>query len=364
MFKRRHSLSTAEVDRESRSVARLRRQRIVTVIVLLVAAVLAVKGHNSSAAESLIEFQELRQFPANYEPSGAQQLPDGRIVMVEDESANPLSVLTLGDDGEMFVKPLKPASLFAMVTAKPRLGELNDLEGVDVGDDGYVYAITSHSRSASGKRADAREKLVRFKLDGDKIVEPGVIYDLRKLIARNDSLLKSATRVSDVKDDNGFNIEGLSFDKSKRKLLVALRSPVIDDKAVIVVLENPHTAFAKVEKLQISSEQINLDLDKGGIRAISFDPRLDGYLIVSRREDKKKQPFKLWFWDGDASHSPRRIRVEGHDDIANAEGITPVRYKGQERLLMVFDDGRASKGKGAHYLLLAYEQLMLDPEER
>lgn len=331
--------------------------RIATLSLLFVGLVLIGNSSASVAAASLKDLQGLRQFSANYEPSGVQQLPDGRVVMVEDESSHAISILTLGDDGEMMSTSLTSA-------AAKQLGKLNDLEGVTVDDEGYVYAITSHSRKGSGKSTEAREKLVRFKLDEDNMVDAGLVGDLKNFISSKHPELKDVAQVADVKDDHGFNIEGLSFDSAQKRLLIALRTPVIDHKAVIVVMENPVAAFTRNEKPKIASDLIYLDLDKGGIRGITFDKKLDAYLIISRREDKKKKPFKLWLWDGDSSHAPRRVRIEGYDDIKKAEGITSIRHSNKERLLLVFDDGSVSKEKRAHYLLFTYEQLQVDTEAR
>lgn len=304
---------------------------------------------------------ERQQFQTIYEPSGAQQLPDGRIVMVGDEHVDPLSMFVLDDDGNMTATPIEYRALLATTTKRSKPGKISDLEAITLSDNDYVYAITSHSRRASGKRKSAREKLVRFKLDGNDVVDPGAVSGLRQAITETHSALKKAARASKVKSDNGFNIEGLSFDKAKAKLLIGLRSPVIDGNAVVVVMENPLSVFENDEAPKVSEELILLDLDKGGIRSMTFDPKLDGHLIISRREDKRNKPFKLWFWDGDADHAPRRVRIGLRGGIPRAEGIASVSHNGHERLLLVFDDGDAKKGQGAHYLLLDYDRLTIDP---
>lgn len=43
---------------------------------------------------------------------------------------------------------------------------------------------------------------------------------------------------------------------------------------------------------------------------MAFDPVLNGFLIISRRE-KKGKGFKLWFWDGTQDQNPRRLRPKG-----------------------------------------------------
>jgi len=61
-----------------------------------------------------------------------------------------------------------------------------------------------------------------------------------------------------------------------------------------------------------------LDLDNGRIRALAYDPELEGYLIVSRREDKKGKPFKLWFWSGDPAVAPQRVSIASVENINRA----------------------------------------------
>ena len=300
---------------------------------------------------------------AVYEPSGAQQLPDGRVIVVEDEARQPLQLLSEDSSLGFTSRPLGTSSLFGALFGQSQLGKVDDLEGVDVGPDGYVYAITSHSRNDAGKRKDSREKLIRFRVDGDEIAEIQVVDSLRKVITKKFEHLKDAGRVAQVKDDNGLNIEALSFDKTDERLLIGLRSPVIDGKGVVVVLQNPVGIFERNEKPRLADELLLLDLGKGGLRAIEYDAKLDGYLILSRREDKKNKAFKLWFWDGQTSHAPRRIRITGAEEIDNAEGVTPLRYQGEDKLLIVFDDGNALRRRGAHYLLLDYDQLHVAPAD-
>jgi hypothetical protein len=201
---------------------------------------------------------------------------------------------------------------------------------------------------------------VRFKVDGNRIVEPLAIKKLKEEIIKKHEVLNEFAGILSAKDESRFNIEGLSFDERKEKLLIGLRSPVIDENAIIAIMENPIAAFERDEKPVISDQLVSLDLDKGGIRALVFDTRLGGYLILSRREDKKNKPFKLWFWDGDVENAPRRTRVAGLEDLSYAEGIAPIRVDGRERILIVFDDGDTARRKGGHYVLLTYDRLEID----
>ena len=300
-------------------------------------------------------FDKFHKFKRIYEPSGIQQLPDGRFVVVEDEAVHPLDLLTFDTDGRVSEIPIARSSLFNWRSMDRAMNALEDLEAVALDDQGRVYAITSHSRKENGERDDRREQLVRFSIDGEHITSLKVLRGLRKKITRRHELLKDAARVHDVNEDEGFNIEALGFDASKQRLLIGLRGPIDGDNAIIVVLENPRAVFDLGEEARISDQLITLDLDGGGIRALCYDPYLQGYIITSRKFDK---PFKLWIWSGDPHDTPRRIKVPDIKDLRQAEGITPVRINGRaEGILIVSDEGDIRKEEPGRYLFLRYNQL-------
>ena len=313
-------------------------------------------SNSCNGTESIASFEKFRKFEQIYEPSGVLQLPDGRFVVIEDEAVHPMGVFSLLPDGQVAEKALFRSSLFSWSSSNRVLSSLEDLEALAMDEQDRIYAITSHSRKANGKRADTREQLVRFGLEGEQIVDFQVLRGLRKKISRQHESLKDATKVRDVKDGGGFNIEGLSFDADKQKLLIGLRSPLADSNAIIVVLENPAAVFDRDEKPRISDQLIELDLAGGGIRAISYDPHLGGFLIISRKLNKS---FKLWLWSGDADESPKRLRIPGLKNLRQAEGVTPVLMDGRpEGILIVSDDGVGVKRKPGHYIFLRYEALV------
>jgi len=321
---------------------------------LLSLASSSVLGANSN------ERSGRQQCDTVYEPSGITQLPDGRIIVVEDEKTRPFSILTLNDNMKISTEPLQTKSFFAKIIESKNIGALGDLEAVDVDDQGFVYAITSHSLTLSGKRSPIREKLVRFKVEGNRRSAPGILTDLKKSMISINEKLSAASKVFDNKDLNRLNIEGLSFDKTKETLLIGLRSPVINGKAVIMVMKNPISSFENSETPKFEDDPIYLDLDKGGIRAIAYDPKLNGYLIISRQE-KKGEKFKLWLWNGVAGHAPQRIRIDDKYNLSKAEGITPIHHNGIERIMIAFDVGKKTKRKKGCYLFLTYDQLNIDP---
>jgi len=324
-----------------------------TVFLSLLLSGLSISSHGT---EDIPLFEKFRKFEQIYEPSGVHQLPDGRFVVVEDEAVHPLDVFSLQPDGQVSEQPLYRSSLLSWNSPNRVLKTLEDLEAVAVDEQGRMYAITSHSRKENGKRDDKREQLARFGLEGEQIVNFQVMRGLRKKIAAKHDSLKDATRIRDVKDGGGFNIEGLSFDADKQNLLIGLRSPLAGENAIVIVMENPQAVFDHDEKPRISDRLIELDLAGGGIRAMSYDPHLGGFLIISRKPEKS---FKLWLWSGDVGESPQRLRIPDIKNLRQAEGVTPVLIDGRPAgILVVSDDGFGLKRKPGHYLFLRYEQLV------
>jgi hypothetical protein len=110
-----------------------------------------------------------------FEPSAIQQLPDGRFLVVEDEKSHPLSLVTISADGSVDSTALT-AGLFQRFSA---FWKLDDLEGLALDDAGFVYGITSHSRDDDGNEKKPREKLVRFRVEGKRVVDPKVVDGLK-----------------------------------------------------------------------------------------------------------------------------------------------------------------------------------------
>ena len=117
---------------------------------LLLLATACSVGNAGDAEEGFRKFENI------YEPSGVQQLPDGRFIVVEDESSQPISLFTLGPDGDAEEQALWRRSLTGWLSSNRALGSLEDLEDISIDADGRIYAITSHSRKSGGKRDDQR----------------------------------------------------------------------------------------------------------------------------------------------------------------------------------------------------------------
>jgi hypothetical protein len=290
----------------------------------------------------------VHKFEYIFEPSGVTQMANGEILVIEDEPRQAISVLSFAVPGSVIRIPV--------TRAKSGLGRLEDLEGIAQNNHGHFYAITSHSKTLKRRLPNARKKLIHFTLDQYAMQETVLIHNVKKdVLDKYKSLRKS---VSGRKSD--LNIEALSYHHKKQQLMIGLRTPLVKGKAVIVRITNPDQAFTKKGEIKLADKLITLDLDQGGIRAMAYDKTLAGYLILSRREDKKDKSFKLWLWDGVEHHKPNRIRFEENFNLDSAEGVTPISAKSMDGLLIVFDDGNTQKAKGAHYALVPYDKLHID----
>ncbi len=300
----------------------------------------------ATSNSSILKFNQI------YEPSGVQQLADGRLLVIEDEPEHPLHILKPTNDGKLVEN--KSLNILLRIAFSKKL---DDLEAVTMGPNGYIYATTSHKRNKKGKRQPEREQLIRFKIDGNKIVDTGIVTNLVAAIKASKILGKV-----DTQGKGGLyniNIEALSFDKQGR-LMICLRNPHIDNKSIILLLENPIEIFKDKAIPIIAKAPLLLDLEGGGIRAMSYDPKLNGYLLTNEIYTLGNNNIKhsqIYFWDGNPNHKPKLIKLPSVINMNNVEGISPVTIDGEPKVLLISDNGNLKRNRPANYLLLDYHQL-------
>ena len=173
-----------------------------------------------------------------YEPSAIQQLADGRFLVVEDEKNHPFSLVTISAAGDVSSTPLLPPE-----QGDDAVWKLDDLEALALDRAGYVYALTSHSRDADGDEKKSRDKLVRFRVEGERMAEPMLVRGLKPALVAAHPVLAAAAEIRDVKSRGGLNIEALEISADGRQLLVGFRSPLLDEQAIIACVENPAAIF-------------------------------------------------------------------------------------------------------------------------
>ena len=292
-----------------------------------------------------------------YEPSAIQQLPDGRFLVVEDEKKHSFSLLTLGSDGTAKSQSLGPG----WFEGGDPFWKLDDLEGLALDSLGYLYAVTSHSRDDDGAEKKSRDKLVRFRIKGDRVVEPIVVNGLKRALINAHPILAAAAQVEDVKSGSGLNIEALEITPDRQHLLLGFRSPLQGDHAIVASVDNPAAIFEADATPQVSNTLQALDLGGQGIRGLAYVASLNGYLVISGPTSRRQGEFKLWFWSGQPGAVARRVTVPGLKGLERAEGVSPALLDGVPRIVIVSDDGDRKEGRFARFVLLSPEQLQIAP---
>ena len=308
--------------------------------------------HTVSMETSATSNSSILKFNQIYEPSGVQQLADGRLLVIEDEPEHPLHILQANAKGKLTEN--KSLNILLRIAFSKKL---DDLEAVTMGSDGYIYATTSHKRDKKGKRKSEREQLIRFKIDGNKIIDTGIVTSLVDAI-KVSGILGNVNKRGKGGLYN-INIEALSFDKQNR-LMICLRNPHLDEKSIILLLENPVEIFTQKATPIIARSPILLDLQGGGIRAMSYDPKLKGYLLTNEIYTLGNNNIKhsqISFWDGNQDHKPKPIVLPTVINMNNVEGISPIIIAGEPKILLISDNGNLKRNRPANYLLLDYHQL-------
>ncbi|NMM05858.1 DUF3616 domain-containing protein [Polaromonas sp.] len=292
-----------------------------------------------------------------YEPSAIQQLADGRFLVVEDEKQHSFSLVSISASGDVKSTPLNPGWF---QSGNP-VWKLDDLEGLALDGLGYLYAVTSHSRDDDGNEKKSREKLVRFRIEGERVVAPVVVGGLKPALVAAHPLLAAAALIADVKSAGGLNIEALEISPEGERLLIGFRSPLQGSLALIASVENLSAVFEAEATPQVSNTLQTLYLDGHGIRGMAYVASLDGYLIVSGPASRGNVAFGLWFWSGQPDALARRVTVAGLAGFERAEGVCPAVIDGVPRIVIVSDDGSRKEGRFARLVLLEPGQLQIAP---
>jgi hypothetical protein len=295
----------------------------------------------------------ISQFEDIYEPSAVQQLPDGRILVVEDEHKRAFSIMRFLADGSLAEDPALDVRLMRAFRIKP-----DDLEGLSMDADGFIYATTSHSRDAKGRRQPDREQLLRFRVVRDDVVDLEVYSDFIGELQRSPVLQQALSQHTDqLVNFSRINIEGLNFDPVNQRLLLGFREPLVDGKSMVVKISNPAGIFERGEAPEFSDVAL-LDLQGGGIRSLSYDPVLNTFLIVNEISGHEGKLYsQLWSWSGDPDAQPEPVALPEIINLHNVESIDSITINGESRLLIMSDEGNVKKQKPAKYMLLEYGQL-------
>ncbi len=324
-------------------------------VVTFIGLKLVIAAIDRASPDHIVRLRNLGigSFEAIYEPSAVQQLPDGRVLVVEDEAKRAMNLLTLSEDGALSedrVTGLRMARSFGR--------QLNDLEGLTIDDSQRVYAITSHSLTNDGERNPDRELLLRFRVSGTSVGEIRTVANLRDALA-GDTLIRDALAAEPgaEADFAQLNIEGLAYERQTGQLYLGLRAPLAGDRSIIVAIENPEQMFDGAAAR--FGPPILMDLNGGGIRALSFDPILGSFLLLNEIEGYEGNRYsQLWSWSGDPDAQPQPVALPDIINLNNVESIDSITLAGEPRLLIMSDEGSEKRDEPARYMMLDYEQLV------
>ncbi len=260
-----------------------------------------------------------------FEASGVVHVPgtDG-VLFVDDGRPNEIFWLPLGGDRKQ-AGAIKNIDIATSII---------DLEGITT-DGTYFYIVGSQSKTKGADQAG----LARFTFDAasQRAVGTQAATGLKKFLAENVAELRGMENTK--YNDGGINVEGVAWDPQHKRLLLGLRSPIVDGHALVVPLKlrDPKGSFS-FDNLEVEEHKaIRLQLGGAGIRSIEYDEsRKAFYLITGAGPNNEKLDFKTWEWSGNAQTSALR-EINTFDRRLKPEGITRVANGNGDFTFIVFD---------------------------
>ena len=276
----------------------------------------------------------INMFNGVYEPSAVQQLPDGNLLIAEDEPNHAFSIISIDKTGR-FVED--EALDTRVITGFKR--RLSDLEALARDDEGFIYALTSHSRTRKGNRSPDREHLMRFKIQDGNVL--GLTsYDNLTQVLETDHKLHDLIRER-TKAEVSFeeiNIEGMAFDPVKKRLVLGFRDPEFNNMALVAFISNPKDVFERNAKPEFDEVAV-IDIDGGGIRSLNYDPVLKTYVIANEVKDENGQKFsQLWTWSGNPTDEQQKISLPNLQHITNVEAVDSITVNGKPQMILMGDE--------------------------
>lgn len=260
----------------------------------------------------------------SFESSGVACVPGGGGVLFVDD----------GRPGEVFWTRLDEAGRQVGEVESVNTGVgVNDPESITF-DGSYFYVMGSQSDGKEGKR----NALLRFRFDpnSQRISNVEKVEDIRSFLFRSIPELKGQGEKPGA--EGGLNVEGIAWDPKNRVFLLGLRSPLVEEQALVVRLrlKDPGAPLS-AHGLEIVGQAVKLRLGDLGVLDIYYDSRLESFLIIAGApKDREKGNFALWKWD-EGSDDGGLTKIADLDARLKPEGVTRVELGGSDFLFLVFD---------------------------
>ena len=245
-----------------------------------------------------------------------------------------------GADGVLFVDDGRPGEVLWLPLAAG--GEGGNVQPVAIGatvadpegittDGTWVYVVGSQSRGQGAS-------LARFKFDPATKTASGV-ESMAGLEAMLGGVVPVAGDASGGKKGKkkdaagGLNIEGLAWDPKGSRLLLGVRSPVVDGMALAVPLRlrDPSKPLS-ADNVSVEAP-LRIDLGGSGIRGIEHDAAAGEFLVIAGHPTGARD-FRLVRWPGSGT------AVENVQPFAQGEkpeGVTRASVGGKTVTVVVFD---------------------------
>ena len=282
---------------------------VTTVVATLVLASANTRGSDGDAALPIAG--------GTFEASGAVFVDEG-VLFVDDGRPQELFWMALDAEG----RQVGATETIPLTVAIP------DMEGITT-DGQHIYVVGSQSKKDSQRGAG----LARFTFNAKtkRVSDVQSIADLKGLVF---DALPDVQRAAGRKAD-GFNIEGLAWDPTGKRLLMGLRSPAPNGQALVIPLHHAGGVFDRQRLTIARDDVITLPLG-GGIRSIEFDEVAKGFRIISGTNSE----FAFWHWNGTATPRRETVVAQAADRALKPEGITRVGAGSASYTLVVFDTSR------------------------
>ena len=277
--------------------------------------------------------QQITTFNGPCDASAAVALDANHFIVGNDEH-NTLHVYR--QDQPASVATLNLANFLATPA-----DEESDIEGAAaIGS--RIYWITSHGRNSKGKARPGRQRFFATE------VVPGQPPTVKPVGRASPDLLRDMLAAETLKPyrldaaarrppeaDGGLNIEGLAA-TADGKLLIGLRNPLPQQRALLIPLDNPAEVIAGNRAR--FGEPILLDLGQRGIRSIE---RVGSSYLIVAGPPADSGSFALYRWSGQAADAATPVADIDLKDL-RPEAVFAFQESGRVQLLS--DDGGVKIG--------------------
>jgi hypothetical protein len=258
----------------------------------------------------------------------------------DEELGNLLRVYSSQESGKVTTLPI---SINEFVNTRKEI----DLEAVTELN-GVIYWITSHGRNNSGEIKPKRHQLFATKLTGEDNVLEQVGQSYTRLLYWD---LLTESKLKGLRENEverlapklgGINIEGLTA-TPEGDLLIGFRSPLTENKALLVPLKNPLELVTQTDTKAQLGEPILLDLNGLGVRSIEYWSVIQAYVIIAGGVDGGPE-FALYLWSGNPTENPELINLNLPASF-RPESVVFYPHLG-DRFQLLSDDGTIERIDG------------------